>query len=88
VILLPDTNANQEHVLFYGAQRYIDSRTTVVDTAGRWGIADPIGILQNVTAGLSRFKEFSERSGVPDANIAEISRDVERRIGRVAATAS
>ncbi len=79
--LLPDTNANQEHVLFYGDQRYIDSRTTVIDMARRWGIADPIDILRDVTAGLSRFKEFSERSGVPDANISEITRDMDRRIG-------
>jgi serine/threonine-protein kinase HipA len=81
--LLPDTNANQEHVLFYAGQRYIDSRATVIDMARRWGIANPIEILRDVTGGLSRFREFAERSAVPDADIAEITRDVDRRIGRV-----
>ncbi len=84
--LLPDTSANQEHVLFYGNQRFIDSRTTVIDMARRWGVANPIGILRDVVDGLSEFKKYSERSGVPGANVAEIMRDVERRIGRVAAT--
>jgi serine/threonine-protein kinase HipA len=82
--LLPDTNANQEHVLFYGGQRYMDARTTVIDMARRWGIANPLDILRDVAAGLSGFKELSQRWGVPDANVNEITRDLHHRLGRVA----
>ncbi len=40
---LLDANANQDHVLFYGDQHYIDSRTTIVDMVRRWSVADPLG---------------------------------------------
>jgi serine/threonine-protein kinase HipA len=82
--LLPDVNANQEHVLIFGAQRYIESRGTVIDMALRWGVADALGILENVLVGLSRFEEFAALAGVPDANVAEIRKDLERRSRRVA----
>jgi serine/threonine-protein kinase HipA len=82
--LLPDVNANQEHVLFFGAQRYIESRGTVIDMALRWGVADALGILENVLVGLSRFEEFAALAGVLDANVAEIRKDLERRSRRVA----
>ena len=82
--LLPDVNANQEHVLFFGAQRYIESRGTVIDMALRWGVADALGILENVLVGLSRFEEFAALAGVPDANVAEIRKDLERRARRIA----
>ena len=82
--LLPDVNANQEHVLFFGAQRYIESRGTVGDMALRWGVADALGILENVLVGLSKFEEFAALAGVPDANVAELRKDLERRSRRVA----
>jgi serine/threonine-protein kinase HipA len=81
--LLPDVNANQEHVLIFGAQRYIESRGTVIDMALRWGVADALGILENVLVGLSRFEQFAALAGVSDANIAEIRKDLERRSRRV-----
>ena len=81
--LLPDVNVNQEHVLIFGVQRYIESRGTVIDMALRWGVADALGILENVVAGLSRFEEFAALAGVPDANVAEIRKDLERRSRRV-----
>ena len=77
--LLPDTNMNQEHVLFFGDQRYIGSRITLVDMARRWGIVDPIGVLQNVLDGLSRFTEFARLAEVPGANVGEIAQDLARR---------
>jgi serine/threonine-protein kinase HipA len=82
--LLPDVNANQEHVLFFGDQRYIESRVAVIDMAQRWGIAHPVGILEDVLAGLSRFKEFAELAGVSADNIAEIQSDLDRRAHRCA----
>jgi serine/threonine-protein kinase HipA len=82
--LLPDVNANQEHVLFFGAQRYVESRGTVIDMALRWGVADALGILENVLVGLSRFEEFAALAGVPDANVAEIRKDLDRRSRRIA----
>jgi serine/threonine-protein kinase HipA len=81
--LLPDVNANQEHVLIFGVQRYIESHGTVIDMALRWGVADALGILENVLAGLSRFEEFAALAGVPDANVAEIRKDLGRRSRRV-----
>jgi serine/threonine-protein kinase HipA len=81
--LLPDVSANQEHVLFFGNQRYIESRITVVDMARRWGVPDAVGILANVRAGLSRFKEFAELAGVREVNIVEIEKDLRRRASRV-----
>jgi serine/threonine-protein kinase HipA len=86
--LLPDINANQEHVLFFGNQRYIESRVAVIDMARRWGIADPIRILETVLAGLSRFKQFAEFAGVPAINVAEIQKDLDRRARLVADGAS
>jgi serine/threonine-protein kinase HipA len=77
--LLPDINMNQEQVLFFGDQRYLGSRITVIDMARRWGIADPTGILQNVLDGLSRFTEFARLAEVPDTNVAEIQKDLARR---------
>jgi serine/threonine-protein kinase HipA len=77
--LLPDVNMNQEHVLFFGDQRYIGSRITLVDMAGRWGIVDPIRVLQNVLDGLSRFTEFARQAEVPGANVSEIAKDLARR---------
>jgi serine/threonine-protein kinase HipA len=77
--LLPDINMNQEHVLFFGDQRYVGSRITVIDMARRWGIVDPIRILQNVLDGLSRFTEFAQQAGVPDANVGEMQKDLVRR---------
>jgi len=50
---------NQEHVLFFGHERYIESHDTVIDMARRWGIADPARILEDVLAGLARFGEFA-----------------------------
>jgi serine/threonine-protein kinase HipA len=82
--LLPDVNANQEHVLIFGVQRYIESHGTVIDMALRWGVADALGILENVLVGLSRFEEFAALAGVPDANVAEIRKDLERRARRIA----
>ena len=82
--LLPDLNSNQEHVLFFGDQRYFESRSAVIDMARRWGIVDAAGILENVLGGLSRFKEFAELAGVPQTNVAEIEKDLDRRALRVA----
>jgi serine/threonine-protein kinase HipA len=82
--LVPDINANQEHVLFFGNQRYIESRITVIDMARRWGISDPVGILEEVLGGLSRFKEFAELAQVPEVNVAEIEKDLGGRARRVA----
>lgn len=82
--LLPDVNANQEHVLFFGGQRYIDSRGTIIDMARRWGVADAGGILESVLAGLSNFKGYAAAAGVPDANVAEVEKDLGRRARRVA----
>jgi hypothetical protein len=55
--------------------------------ARRWGVADPIGILEDVLAGLSRFKEFAEVARVPEVNVAEIGKDLNRRTRRVADSA-
>ena len=82
--LLPDVNMNQEHVLFFGQQRFIESRITVIDMARRWGITDPVRILEDVLAGLSRFDEFARLAGVPEVNVAEIEKDLDRRARRVA----
>jgi serine/threonine-protein kinase HipA len=85
--LLPDINANKEHVLFFGNQRNIESRVAVLEMARRWGIPDPIGILESVLAGLSRFKEFAELAGVPATNVAEIQKDLDQRTRLVADSA-
>jgi serine/threonine-protein kinase HipA len=77
--LLPDINMNQEHVLFFGDQRFVGSRTTIIDMARRWGVVDPIGILQNVLGGLSRFAEFAQLAEVPGINVGEIQKDLARR---------
>lgn len=82
--LVPDVNENQEHVLFFGNEKYIESRGAVFDVAQRWGIADPTGILEEVLAGLARFREFAESAAVPEANVAEIAKDLQRRAGRAA----
>jgi serine/threonine-protein kinase HipA len=82
--LLPDVNMNQEHVLFFGQQRYIESHAAVIDMARRWGIADPARILADVLAGLSRFGEFAQLAGVSEVNAAEIEKDLARRAHRVA----
>jgi hypothetical protein len=50
----------------------------------RWGVADALGILENVLVGLSRFEEFAALAGVPDVNVAEIGKDLGRRSRRVA----
>jgi serine/threonine-protein kinase HipA len=77
--LIPDIGANREHVLFFRRQRYIDSIDTVMEMAGQWGVADPIGVLRAVSAGLAHFREFALRAGVPETNIAEVEWDLERR---------
>lgn len=82
--LLPDINLNQEHVLYFGNQRFIESRATITDMARRWGIADPIGILQSVLDGLSQFKHFARMAEVPEVNVEEIGKDLVRRISCVA----
>ena len=82
--LLPDVNMNQEHVLFFGHERYIESHDTVIDMARRWGIADPARILEDVLAGLGRFEEFARLAGVPEVNAAEIGKDLARRTHRLA----
>jgi len=82
--LLPDVNMNQEHVLFFGHERYIESHDTVIDMARRWGIADPARILEDVLAGLGRFEEFARLAGVPEVNAAEIGKDLARRAHRLA----
>lgn len=81
--LLPDINMNQEHVLFFGDQRYIGSRITLVDMGRRWGIADPIGVLQSVAHGVSRFTAFARLAEVPDANADEIAKDLAQRARQV-----
>lgn len=81
--LLPDINMNQEHVLFFGDQRYIGSRIALVDMGRRWGIADSIGVLQSVAHGVSRFTEFARLAEVPEANADEIAKDLTRRARQV-----
>jgi serine/threonine-protein kinase HipA len=82
--LLPDFNENQDHVLFFGNEKYIESRGTVFGIAQRRGVADPAAILEEVLAGLAKFREFAESAAVPDANIAEIEKDFQRRARRAA----
>jgi hypothetical protein len=52
--------------------------------ARRWGIADPARIIEDVLAGLSRFKEFAQLAGGPEVNVAEIEKDLDRRARRIA----
>ncbi len=82
--LVPDVGERREHVLVFLDDRTAPSRAALLELAKRWGVANGERILAEVCKATSRFPQAAARAAVPDANVAEIGADIERRVARIA----
>ncbi|MCC6195301.1 MAG: type II toxin-antitoxin system HipA family toxin [Burkholderiales bacterium] len=78
--LLPDVGERREHTLAFEYGRGAPTRTKMLALAMRWNVQKAESILASVLKGVAAFATTAKARGVPAENIAEIGRDIDRRV--------
>jgi serine/threonine-protein kinase HipA len=81
---VPDVAERREHVLLLHPSHRVPTAGDVSAVAKAWGVRRGAAILQDVIEAVRGFRAVAGRCGVPDANVNEIGRDIERRLSSLA----
>lgn len=78
--LVPDVAERREHVLLFHLSHRVPAPGDVSAVAKAWGVKRGAAILREVIEAVRDFRAAARLCGVPEPNVEEIGRDIDRRL--------